>query len=99
MKKIWSYIAMFFIGLSSGIVFAVKYLNEKTVYKGNFKLKQRGQGNTQNSDLTIDTAKKAAKDQRKLDRLKAKNDKRADKLRKKIEKKAEKSAARLEKTP
>lgn len=86
MKKVWSYIALFFIGLSSGIVVAVKWLNEKTVYKGNFKFKQRGQGNQQQSDIIIETGEESAKFKRKQARIIKRNEKRAKKATKRLNK-------------
>jgi len=77
---------MFFIGLSSGIVFAVKYLNEKTVYKGNFKLKQRGKGNEQLADIrpeiNHESKRQAKKKTKKQDRIIKRNKKRTKKAKK-----------------
>lgn len=86
MKKIWSYVAIFFIGLSSGIVFAVKYLSDKTVYKGNFKFKQRGKGNVQESQINLETGEESTKSKRKQAKIIKKNQKKADKAAKRLEK-------------
>lgn len=75
---------MFFIGLSSGIVIAVKYLNEKVVYKGNFKFKQRGKGNEQNSEIIVTTASETPKTDKKQAKIIKRNKKRADKAAKRL---------------
>lgn len=85
MKKIWSYVAVFFIGISGGIVFAVKYLSDKTVYKGNFKFKQRGKGNVQESEINLETGEETAKSKRKQARIIAKNEKKAKRAAKRLE--------------
>ncbi len=79
MKKIWSYLAVGFAFFSGGIIFAVKYLADKTVYTGKFKMKQRGKGNTLNSEVTLETGGKPSKEERKQARIIAKNDKKAAK--------------------
>ena len=87
MKKIWSYLAVGFAFFSAGIIFAVKYLADKTVYKGQFKMKQRGKGNTQNTDLTLETGSETKRDERKQAKIIAKNQKKAAKSVKRLEKK------------
>ena len=86
MKKIWSYIAAFFIGLSAGIVFAVKYLSEKTVFKGSVKLRQRGKGNTQLTDIRPEINAKSSKNEKKEARIIKRNQKRAEKATKRLNK-------------
>lgn len=52
MKKIWSYIALFFVGLSTGLLIAIRTAGD--TYKiGINKLKQKGKGNTQDSELDV----------------------------------------------
>lgn len=84
MKKIWSYISMFFIGLSTGIIIAVKYLNEKTVYKGNFKLKQRGRGNEQMMEVKPEINNQAKREAKKQAKIIKRNKKRTKKAAKKL---------------
>lgn len=88
MKKIWSYIAMFFIGLSAGIVFAVKYLSEKVVVNVK-KQRIKGNANRMNVDVpingeTLKTAKKSAKSEQKQDKIIKRNKKRANKAVKRL---------------
>lgn len=87
MKKVWSYVALFFMGLSTGIVVSVKWLNEKTVFKGNVRIKQRGKGNEQMTDIhpEIDAGSK-------------RDDKKQAKIIKRNAKKEKRAAKRLEKT-
>ena len=86
MKKIWSYLAVGFAFFSGGIIFAVKYLSDKTVYKGNFKFKQRGKGNVQESQINLETGEESAKSKRKQARIIAKNQKKANRAAKRLEK-------------
>ncbi len=79
MKKIWSYLAVGFAFFSGGIIFAVKYLADKTVYTGKFKMKQRGKGNTLNSEVVLETGGKPSKEERKQAKIIAKNEKKAAK--------------------
>ena len=83
MKKIWSYISMFFIGLSAGIIVAVKWLNEKTVFKGQVRIKQRGKGNEQMTDIrpqtVVQSKRQAKKQEKKQDKIIKRNKKRAKK--------------------
>ena len=60
MKKIWSYIALFFIGLSAGIAVGVKWLGDKTVFKGSVRIKQRGKGNVQKPEIIAEIDEKQA---------------------------------------
>ena len=66
MKKIWSYLAVGFAFFSSGIIFAVKFLvSEKIVIKGKVKLKQRGKGNLQQTDIKPQIEANTKRDERK----------------------------------
>ena len=86
MKKIWSYIAMFFIGLSAGIVFAVKYLSEKVVVNVK-KQRIKGNANRMNVDVPINgETLKSAKSERKQDKIIKRNRKRAEKAVKRLQK-------------
>ena len=86
MKKIWSYLAVGFAFFSGGIIFAVKFLSDKTIYKGNFKFKQRGKGNEQNSEITVETGTQTKRDERKQTKIIAKNKKKAAKSAKRLQK-------------
>lgn len=84
MKKIWSYIAIFFIGLSSGIVIAIKYLvPEKTVIRGKIRLNQRGKGNTQLTDIRPQIDAKMKRETKKQEKEQKRNERKADRLNKK----------------
>ena len=89
MKKIWSYIAMFFIGLSAGLV-AMYKLTGDTFKIEVKKIKNKRVGS---SEITIpinaDSARnglKPAKSERKQAKIRAKNEKKAEKARKRLEK-------------
>lgn len=76
MKKLWSHIALFFIGLSSGIVIAIKYLvPEKTVFKGRVRLKQSGRGNSQITEISPEVVVKPTKEEK----IQARKDKKSKK--------------------
>ena len=69
MKKIWSYLAVGFAFFSSGIIFAVKFLvSEKIVIKGKVKLKQRGKGNLQQTEIKPQISANTKQEQRKKKR-------------------------------
>ena len=87
MKKFWSYIAVAFGTAFLTLAAAIKYLlPETTVYKGQFKMKQRGKGNTQNTDLTLETGSQTKRDERKQAKIIAKNEKKAAKSAKRLQK-------------
>ena len=86
MKKIWSYLAVGFAFFSGGIIFAVKYLSDKTVYKGNFKFKQRGKGNVQESQINLETGEESAKSKRKQAKIIKRNEKKVAKSAKRLQK-------------
>ena len=86
MKKIWSYIAVGFAFFSGGIIFAVKYLSDKTVYKGNFKFKQRGKGNVQESQINLEMGTETKREAKKQAKIIEKNRKKAAKAAKRLEK-------------
>ena len=86
MKKIWPYVSAFFIGLSAGIVVAVKWLNEKTVFKGSVRIKQRGKGNEQMTDIRPEIDAGTAKNERKQARIIKRNEKRTKKAAKRLNK-------------
>lgn len=79
MKKIWPYIATFFIGLSAGIMIGVKWLGEKTVFKGNVRIKQRGRGNIQKPDLDVNLPIQTKRGDRSQDRIARRNERRMKK--------------------
>ncbi len=80
MKKIWSYLAVGFAFFSSGIIFAVKFLvSEKIVIKGKVKLKQRGKGNLQQTEIKPEINAYT----KRQDKKKERDERRAEKLAKK----------------
>ena len=80
-------IAIYSIGIISGIILWEK-IDFKTIYKGQFKMKQRGQGNIQNAEVTVKTPRRTRKEAKKAERIRKAN-----------EKKKAKDLKRLEKTP
>ncbi len=80
MKKIWSYLTLFFIGLSVGLLVAVKTAGDD--YKAYIsKLKQKGKGNTLESDLDMNlTPQTKLLSKRKLRRIEKKKRKSLEKL-------------------
>ena len=75
MKKIWSYIAMFFIGLSAGLVAMYKIMGDQIEINIRRIKTKKGQSNV-TIPIDIDNAQnrpKRIKEQRKADR-KAKKD-------------------------
>ena len=87
MKTFWMIIAVYSIGIISGILLWEK-IDFKTIYKGQIRMKQRGQGNTQNSNVSLKMDRQAKKEAAKQARIAKRN-----------EKKLQKSAKLLEKTP
>ena len=65
MKKIWIYISVNLLGVIIGLIVSAKWLGEKTVYNGDLRIKQRGRGNIQKPEISLEIAPK----QRKLERL------------------------------
>ena len=60
----WQWVAIFFIGVSVGIVIGV-LIDKDTVYTGKLKLKQRGRQNVQAPEIKAEISKRK---QRRLDR-------------------------------
>lgn len=85
MKKLWSYISIFLLGIIGGIL-AWEKIDVKTVYKGDFRIRQKGKGNTQTPTINLETGEKAAKSGRKMDRVRVKVEKRKQKALKRLEK-------------
>ena len=81
MKKIWKWLALFFMGVSAGIAFGVKYLGDKTIYRGRVLFKQRGRGNKMSPTLTLTVKNK------KEDRRAKRVDKKAMRIAKRLAKK------------
>jgi len=79
MKKAWVYISMFLAGLSAGIVIAVKWLSDKTVYKGDFRIRQRGRGNRQMTELGLNLPIQTKRGDRKQSRIAKKNNRKLKK--------------------
>ena len=66
MKTFWMTFAFFALGMISGILLWEK-IDVKTIFKGTVKLRQRGRGNTQLTDIRpqIDANVEGKKQQRK----------------------------------
>jgi len=62
--KFWMTFAFYLLGVLSGILLWEK-VDMKTVLKGRIKLKQRGHGNTQLTDIRPDIDAKTKREQRK----------------------------------
>jgi len=90
MKNIWSklgsYLAVGFAFFSAGIIFAVKFLSEKTVFKGQVRIKQRGKGNDQMTDIRPQINAKTSKNERKQAKIIKRNEKKALKAVKRLNK-------------
>lgn len=67
MSKIWQYLTALFAGIATGIFIGVKWLAEKTIYKGKVKIKQKGEGHTAEMDtyITVKQARKLKRERRK----------------------------------
>jgi hypothetical protein len=87
MKTFWMILSVYSIGIISGIILWEK-IDFKTIYKGQFKMKQRGRGNLQNAEVTLKTPKETRKEVKKQARIVKRN-----------EKKKARDLKRLEKTP
>ena len=86
-KEFWKSIVFLLTGLIAGVILADKIgLGVEAIYKGKFRIKQSGRGNTLNSDLKLDTGD-----------IPVKNQRRAKRIVKRIEQKKEKAERRLEK--
>jgi len=80
MKRIWSYIAMFFVGLSAGLLIAVKTSGDK--YSAYIRrIRQKGkQGSSENVHFkpvvgSNSESNRITKRERKIDRIARKNEK------------------------
>jgi hypothetical protein len=87
MKTFWMILSIYSLGIISGIVLWEK-IDFKTIYKGQFKMKQRGRGNLQNAEVTLKTPRETRKEVKKQGRIVKRN-----------EKKKARDLKRLEKTP
>ena len=85
MKKIWTYLSIFLLGILGGIL-AWEKIDYKTVYKGRFKVKQSGKGNVLDSDLTLQVGKKSTKSERKMDRIRSRVENRKQRALKRLDK-------------
>ena len=77
-------IAIYSIGIISGIVLWEK-IDFKTIYKGQFKMKQRGKGNMQNAEVTLKTPRKTKREAKKAARVAKRNEKKKAKDLKSLE--------------
>ena len=65
MKKVWSYVSAALVGVIGGIAIALKFLvPAKVVFKGKVKLKQRGRGNEQMTEIKPNIDVKTERKQR-----------------------------------
>ena len=66
MKEIWIYGFVFLLGMVAGIILWER-IGVDDVYRGVFRLKQKGRGNTQEqqTNLKIDAKRQARKERRK----------------------------------
>lgn len=83
MKAFWKFIAFILAGLISGLILADKLgMGAEAIYKGNFRFKQKGRGNTQTPTVNLTVPEKSRKSARileKLERQKARAQKKIDK--------------------
>jgi hypothetical protein len=86
MKKLWPYIATFFIGLSAGIVIAVKWLNERVVYKGTVRIKQRGKGNIQEPSIRAEITPETKREGKKQAKIIKRNERKSRRSLRRLEK-------------
>ena len=92
MTKFWIYAVVFLLGSISGIIFWEKY-NVNVLYKGVFKLKQRGRGNVQDTNLKLEITPRM---KRKQERQEAKDAKKQGKASRRNAKKQRKAEKRLD---
>ena len=85
MTKFWIYAVVFLVGSISGIIFWEKY-NVNTLYKGVFKLKQRGRDNTMQTDIKAELTPKQTRQERRATKKQGKVIKRNAKKQRKAEK-------------
>jgi len=85
MKTFWMIVSFYLLGVISGMFFWEK-IDFKTIYKGQIKLKQRGKGNTQNSQVTLKMDHKAKRDAAKQARIVDRNARKEKKAAGKLEK-------------
>jgi hypothetical protein len=52
MKEFWIYLAVWLFGVIVGFILGV-IIDKDTVYKGNFRIKQRGKGNVQQPNIEV----------------------------------------------
>lgn len=78
-------LAVYLLGVISGILLWEK-VDFKTIYKGQIKIKQRGKGNIQSSDVTLKTDKKAKRDERKQANIIKRNERKAKRAAKRLDK-------------
>lgn len=86
MMKFWILLFSHLFAIAGGTVLGM-LIDQDVVYKGKILFKQRGRGNTQNSEITVKTDKKAQRDKRKLIKEAAKREKKKAKAAKRSEKK------------
>ena len=81
--KFWAFIAMFLGGIIAGLIAADKLsMGVETIYKGNFRFKLKGKGNTQTTEIKPEIVQ----EDRKLGRIQRKLEKEKEKVQKKMQK-------------
>jgi hypothetical protein len=76
------FIAIFLFGMLCGVILW-EYIGVNTVFRGNFKIKQRGKGNTQMTDLDTNLTPQTKRERKIISRLKRRQDKSMKKLERK----------------
>jgi hypothetical protein len=82
LKNKWTYIAVNLLGVIIGIIIGVKWLGDKTVYNGDLRIKQRGRGNIQKPEISLEITPKP----RRVERLQAKLEKKKARIARRLEK-------------
>ena len=86
MKKFWSFVSMVLGGIIIGLIAADKLsMGAESVFKGNFRFKQKGKGNVQDATVKPEIVQKS----RKAERIVAKLERQKEKAEKKINKQHE----------
>jgi hypothetical protein len=83
MRKAWVYIAFNLLGVILGLIIGVKWLGDKTVFKGDLRIKQRGRYNTQQPTVSLDIEAKP----RRIERLQARAEKKKARIARRLKKK------------
>ena len=74
MKNIWTFISMVLAGVVVGLVVGVKWLGDKTVFRGKIRINQRGRGNIQDPTLSAEIRPQKKRDDKKQSRIERRNE-------------------------